>query len=95
MIESSAVISEIRSLLETPADDPPARHLVEHTLTNGYACALRLEGEKLRIEHRLRSVVRGEAGGELGELTIELSDADQELAHLRRLLSTLKAHALA
>jgi hypothetical protein len=92
--ESSSLLSEIVSLLETPADDPPDRDVVEHTLTNGYAHALRLEGRRLRIEDRLRSVVRGETGGEADELTVELARADQELADLRGLLSTLKAQAL-
>ena len=93
-IESASVIREIRSLLESAVADPPRRDLVERTLTNGYAHALRLDGKRLRIENTLRSALRGEAGGDVADLTVELAVADQELAHLRGLLSTLKSNAL-
>ena len=43
---------------------------------------------------RLRSVVRGEGQGAADELESELTRADQELAHLRGLLSTLRTRAL-
>lgn len=92
---NSSLLSEIHSLLDAPAgEDPPDRDVVEHTLTNGYAEALRLESVRLRIENRLRSVVRGESREELDELTVELALVDQELTHLRGLLSTLKTQAL-
>ncbi len=100
MIDHFSLLSEIRSLLDTPTGAAKLdRDAVEHTLTTGYAHALHLEGERLRIEGRLRSALRSvggssEAGGELAELTIELAQADQELARLRSLLSTLKSHAL-
>jgi hypothetical protein len=38
--------------------------------------------------------VRGESPGEAVELADELADADEELAHLRGLLSTLRSKAL-
>ncbi|MBA2461491.1 MAG: hypothetical protein H0V45_06975 [Actinobacteria bacterium] len=100
MIDHPSLLSEIRSLLDTPAGAAPLdRDAVEHTLTNGYAHALHLEGERLRIEDRLRSAVRSDGGGreandELTDLTVELARADQELARLRSLLSTLRTHAL-
>jgi hypothetical protein len=95
------LLTEIRSLLDAPADgEPPPRAVVENMLTTGYAHALVLEGERLRMERRLREVLRtGSLGGplwadELGELTRQLEHADQELARLRGLLATLRAHVL-
>ena len=93
------VLTEIRSLLDEPATRAPsARASVEKTLTDGYAHALALEGDRLRIERRLRELVRG-SGGELGDaevgaLTRALSETHHELASLRRLLAELRAHAL-
>jgi hypothetical protein len=90
----SSILGEIVSLLHAPAGDRPARDVVEHTLTNGYAHALVLESRRFRIEERLRAAVRGESPGEAVELADELADADEELAHLRGLLSTLRSKAL-
>ncbi len=92
--DSAILLSEIVSLLHAPAGDRPDRYAVEHTLTNGYAHALVLDARRLRIERRLRSVLRGEGQGAADELESELTRADQELAHLRGLLSTLRTRAL-
>lgn len=96
-----AVLTEIRSLLDVPAGtDAPSRDEVEHTLTSGYAYALSLEGERLRIERRLRALWRSAAGSEkpstdeVSELMSRLACADQELAGVRALLSSLRAQAL-
>ena len=73
---------------------------MENMLTTGYAHALELEGERLRLERRLREILRsGSLGGplwadELGELTRQLENADHELARLRGLLATLRAQKL-
>jgi hypothetical protein len=96
------VLTEIRSLLDAPASaEQPPRAVVEDTLTNGYAYALALEGERLRIERRLRALLHEEPGPsarvrweEIGELTRRLADADRELAGLRALLSSLRAQSL-
>ena len=96
------VWTEIRSLLDAPADaGQPPRAVVEDTLTNGYAYALSLEGERLRIEQRLRTLLRSEHGvsprvreEEIMELTRLLADTDRELAGIRALLSTLRRQAL-
>jgi hypothetical protein len=96
------VLTEIRSLLDAPASaEQPPRAVVEDTLTNGYAYALALEGERLRIERRLRALLHEEPGPsarvrleEIGELTRRLAGADRELAGLRALLSSLRAQAL-
>jgi hypothetical protein len=95
-----AVLTEIRSLLDVPEGAAtPTRAQVEDTLTSGYAYALALEGECLRIERRLRTVFRAsasreEAADEITQLTGRLAQADQELAGVRALLSSLRAQAL-
>ena len=98
----SGVLTEIRSLLDLPADrEPPPRAVVEDTLTSGYAAALALEGERLRAERELREVLRArtelrrrEREAEIAGLTERLDSADRELAGLRALLSLLRAQAL-
>ncbi|HET8950450.1 MAG TPA: hypothetical protein VFN44_08065 [Solirubrobacteraceae bacterium] len=92
------VMAEIRSLLDLPegAELPP-RADVEETLTNGYAYALGLERDRLRLERSLRALVRAETRpkrNEVGELTVRLADADRELAGVRALLASLRAQAL-
>ena len=98
----SGVLTEIRSLLDLPADrEPPPRAVVEDTLTSGYAAALALEGERLRTEKELRSVLRARTElrrrgreAEIAGLTERLDNADRELAGLRALLSSLRTQAL-
>ena len=98
----SGVLTEIRSLLDLPADrEPPPRAVVEDMLTSGYAAALALEGERLRAERELREVLRArtelkrrEREAEIAGLTERLDSADRELAGLRALLSSLRAQAL-
>lgn len=76
----------------------PSLDTVETTLTDGYAEALALEAERLRIERRLGEVAR-DAGdvtahsvaAELAELSGRLETADGELARLRSLLHNLQA----
>jgi hypothetical protein len=96
-----AVLTEIRSLLDVPAGSAaPTRDEVEHTLTSGYAYALALEAKRLRIERRLRARLRSAGGAdkpgvdEVAALTDRLDAADQELAGVRALLSSLRAQAL-
>ena len=91
-------MAEIRSLLDLPdgAELPP-RADVEDTLTSGYAYALDLERRRLRIERDLRAALRSEARpdrNQVQQLTVQLADADQELAGVRALLASLRAHAL-
>ncbi|MCP9484325.1 MAG: hypothetical protein MSC30_00525 [Gaiellaceae bacterium MAG52_C11] len=92
-----AVLTEIRSLLDRPADgERVSRALAEKTLTDGYAHALRLGGERLQVERLLRSVVRAPKPDQtrIAELTGALDELDRELVGLRRLLAALRAHAL-
>ncbi len=91
-------MAEIRSLLDLPAGtELPPRADVEDTLTSGYAYALDLERERLRIERSLRALLRSDARphrNEVSELTVRLANADQELAGVRAMLATLRAQAL-
>jgi len=91
-------MAEIRSLLDLPAGtELPPRADVESTLTSGYAYALVLERDRLRIERELRALVRSNGRAdrrELAALSVRLDAADQELAGVRALLSTLRAQAL-
>jgi ABC-type phosphate transport system auxiliary subunit len=91
---------EIAELLTQPEDGAGAPSLddIESTLTDGYAEALSLEAERLRIERRLGEVARdaGEVSAhsvaaELAELSEQLDSADGELARLRALLRNLQA----
>ena len=91
---------EIAELLRLPENGAGAPSLaaIESTLTDGYAEALALEAERLRIERRLGEVAR-DAGdvsahsvaAELADLTERLDSADGELARLRSLLRNLQA----
>jgi hypothetical protein len=94
----TTVLEEIRKLLSAPADGVGAPTLarLEDTLTGGYAQALALEAERLRLERRLGEVAREAGGGDPSRLTAELASlasrltsADGELAKLRALLGSL------
>ena len=71
----SGVLTEIRSLLAVPDAERPSRAAVEEMLTNGYAYALALEGERLRTEERLRTTLRTRTG-------VKLSVREEEIAEL-------------
>ena len=91
------VLTEIRSLLDQPADGERAsRAFVEKTMTDGYAHALVIGTERLRVEGALRAFVRAEKRDDvrISELTAALQKLDRELAGLRGLLAALRAHAL-
>jgi hypothetical protein len=92
----TTVNDDIRALLEGPP--APSLDSLEDVLTTGYAHALDLEGQRLRIERTLREVVR-EAGPPTPErdrriagLTSDLDVADRDLKRLRALLATLRKH---
>jgi hypothetical protein len=91
-------MAEIRSLLDLPpgAELPPRADL-EDTLTSGYAYALGLERDRVRIERSLRALVRAVPRPDphdVAELSGQLAHADQELAGVRALLASLRAQAL-
>jgi ABC-type phosphate transport system auxiliary subunit len=93
---------EIRTLLDAPPTgaDAPSLDRIEDTLTTGYANALALEAERLRIERRLADVASrlgddatDEDASELAKLGQRLSLADEDLSRLRVLLASLRMRA--
>jgi hypothetical protein len=96
------IYDQIRSMLASPPTgaDAPSLDEIEETLTAGYANALALEAERLRIERKITAVAAGLAGAledpstaELANLGQRLSAADGDLAQLRALLSSLRTRA--
>jgi hypothetical protein len=92
---------EIRNLLDAPptGDDAPSLDAIEHTLTSGYATALALEAERMRLERKIAAVAAKlgqESSAEHSELTSlgqRLSVADGDITCLRGLLSSLRSRA--
>jgi hypothetical protein len=92
----------IRSMLAAPPTgaEAPSLDEIEETLTAGYANALALDAERLRIERQI-AVVAASLGAEaedpstaeLATLGQRLSAADGDLAQLRALLSSLRTRA--
>ena len=98
-MDRDALLDDIRALMHAPLDRDAAegRARVERVLTDGYAHALVLEGERLQIERQIGAVTaRLHAGGgrrlagELSELSKRLSGTDRALAELRTLLASLR-----
>jgi len=96
------LLAQIRAYLDAPAGATPDIARMERTLTDGYAHALTLEGERRRIERRIGAVAatleEGDKEGkakELGELSRRLELANDQLSQLRSLLNALKARAAA
>jgi hypothetical protein len=93
-------IVELLGLPEHGVDAPPLAR-IEDTLTSGYAHALALEAERLRLEKRLAEVARGANVGldeipqELLSISERLASADGELARLRAVLDRLNTRARA
>jgi hypothetical protein len=93
------LLDRIRELVDESADAPPQPLLarMEHTLTDGYAHALALEAETLRIQKRIAElagkVESREHAGELRGLVDRLEDSKTRLAGLRASLDTLRRRA--
>ncbi len=92
-----AVLDDIRVLTDAP--DPLLDH-VERTLADGYACALQIEAERLRLRRRLeeRAASLGETpsperAGEVAVLAQGIARTDAELAELREALLNLRETA--
>jgi hypothetical protein len=93
------VIDDIRDLLA--AHDPAASKTflerVDATLTDGYAHALQLEGDRWRIERRIADVVAAlpaeadsEHEPELVALAARLRTSNESITGLRALLTSLR-----
>jgi hypothetical protein len=91
------VLAEIRTLLNSSARDLGQ---IEHTLTDGYAHALALDAERLRLEKRMTTVTQGIQRGDTAKKARELAEISARLdgnagaaEKLRALLADLRRHA--
>jgi hypothetical protein len=89
------LVDRIHELLRGDPDASPTPLLseMEHTLTDGYARALALEGERWRIEKTIGKLAAEAEGAEhareLRRLSVKLNETDDELERLRGLLDAL------
>jgi hypothetical protein len=97
-IDFGTLCDELDALINgPPAGDEAARAQLERTLTDGYASALSLEAERLRIERRIGEVAaevsernKGVKADELAALSVRLSRASGDLRQLRERLVALR-----
>ena len=96
------MVDSIEHLLNAPASgsEAPTLARLEEALTDGYAQALALEAERLRLERRISEVARQVDGGdfsafaeELRSLGRRLTSADGEIETLRARLDALRERA--
>src|SRR3954469_15923664 len=98
MADHAPLLARISSLLENRSADPgkPLVTEMEDTLTDGYARALQLESERLRLERRISHLAHDVQGGaeadELRALAARKREVDAELTALRRHLGALQKH---
>jgi tRNA C32,U32 (ribose-2'-O)-methylase TrmJ len=97
---SDTVIRRVRALLVAlnEGKSVPSRERIEATLTEGYAAALALDGERLRLERRMDEVTAHVAHGgghvkEMQKVLARLETTEQDLADLRDLLARLRTRA--
>jgi hypothetical protein len=102
--ETAALYEDIHALLEEAPGAEQGAFLarLEHTLTDGYARALALEAERVRLTRRMGELTDGlrhdpddPPTDELATVAKRLSEADTELTRLRRVLAGLRARARA
>ena len=97
-----ALLDEIDELLAepSPTEEPATLARLERTLTDGYAHALSLEAERLRLERRMSELAgelhdgnREQKAEELVKVSRRISSAGAEIERLRATLSELRARA--
>ena len=97
-----ALLDEIDELLAepSPTEEPTTLARLERTLTDGYAHALSLEAERLRLERRMSELAgelhdgnREQKAEELVQVSRRISRAGDEIDHLRTTLAELRARA--
>ena len=97
-----ALLEQIDELLAepAPAEEPAALARLERTLTDGYAHALWLEAERLRLERRMSELAgelhegnQEQKAEELAQVSRRISGARAEIERLRATLSQLRARA--
>jgi len=85
-LDRDAVLQDIRVLTTVPS---PQLDRVERTLADGYACALGIEAQRLRLQRELEDRAAELNGGkatqvnEVAGLAQGIAQADLELAELR------------
>jgi len=89
----SVLFDRIHVLLDHEGNGSSSRtDEIEHTLTDGYARALALEGERRRTHERIRELAGSEEHvGELRSLKLRLARTEEQLSQLRDLLRILAA----
>ena len=97
MAEMTTLLDEISALIDAPRVD---RERVERTLTDGYAQALNLETERVRLQRRVTELTQGLNRGdgtvkarELTALAKKLDGNAVDLSQLRSVLAALKRRA--
>jgi hypothetical protein len=91
-LDRDAVLQDIRVLTTAPS---PQLDRVERTLADGYACALGIEAQRLRLQRELEGRAAVLSGGkatqvkEVAGLAQGIAQADVELAELRGALVEL------
>jgi hypothetical protein len=78
MTDTNPIFAEIEALLDEVT--PRALDEIEDTLTTGYAAALALEADRLRIERQI-----SELASALGETDVELHRAEELVGLAQRL----------
>jgi hypothetical protein len=90
--DTSILFDRIRVLLQRQDVAEQADTDVEHTLTDGYARALALDGERLRAEAEIRRLAGSEADvGRVRLLKARVTVLEEEIERLRGLLGSLGA----
>ncbi len=91
------LLERIRALIDAIAEGVPLpRSAVEPTLTDGYARALQLDAECLRLEHRIERLTQQVAdeqpvpAGKLSGLLRRLHETEQQSLELRAMLAPLR-----
>lgn len=96
---SKMLLEQIQSLVDAPVEGGRDRFLarIEDTLTDGYAAALALEAERLRLERRIGQVATELRNGDSARKALEISQlADRitaaagDLSQLRESLRSLR-----
>ena len=97
MADDRELLERIQALADATADGPALpRSEMEPTVTDGYARALELDAECLRIEHRIDELTAYSAAGhpaprgELSALLRRFQEASKQSAELRALLEPLR-----
>src|SRR4051794_24820382 len=98
----TVLLERIETLLDDPprGEREPSLERLESTLTGGYAQALQLESDRLKVARRIGEVAASGAAAEakadeLASLTLRLETTGAELEQLRRRLASLSARARA